>query len=114
MNSFFSGLTDYLNTLPDYQEIQNIQFIKQKSSVLHLGLDLKKFDNHKTNYEGATPIILWNHRWEYDKNPESFFNTLFDLDKKGIEFSLVVLGESYEEYPEIARISLLFEHIFFK
>jgi len=95
MNSFFSGLTDYLNTLPDYQEIQNIQFIKQKSSVLHLGLDLKKFDNHKTNYEGATPIILWNHRWEYDKNPEDFFNIMNNLSQKKIHFNLVILGQQF-------------------
>ena len=27
-------------------------------------------------------VILWNHRWEYDKNPELFFTTLFDLDNR--------------------------------
>ena len=25
------------------------------------------------------PLVLWNHRWEYDKRPEEFFETLFQL-----------------------------------
>ncbi|MDP6570890.1 MAG: DUF3524 domain-containing protein, partial [Candidatus Marinimicrobia bacterium] len=47
LNSFFTGLEDFLRQFPDYREIQNIEKIQQKSSVLHLGLNLKKFDDFR-------------------------------------------------------------------
>ena len=47
------------------------------------------------------PLILWNHRWEFDKNPEFFFNLLFQLKEDKIEFEVAIIGESFKEYPEI-------------
>jgi glycosyltransferase involved in cell wall biosynthesis len=47
------------------------------------------------------PVILWNHRWEFDKNPEEFFDGLFYLQKKQIDFELIVLGESKSSIPPI-------------
>ena len=41
-------------------------------------MDLSKFDKYKTSAK-REPLILWNHRWEYDKNPEPFFQSLFRL-----------------------------------
>jgi len=50
--------------------------------------------------EAARPLwVLWNHRWEYDKQPELFFSTLLDLCAAGEDFRVVVLGESYAEVP---------------
>ena len=64
---------------------------------------LRKFDQHKTEAARSDqpPLILWNHRWEYDKNPEEFFRALFALQEQGIEFELAVLGESYKKHPPI-------------
>lgn len=47
------------------------------------------------------PLILWNHRWEYDKNPEEFFEVLFELKAKGYQFEVAVLGQSYSKAPKI-------------
>lgn len=45
--------------------------------------------------------ILWNHRWEFDKNPDEFFQTLFELEEGGVKFQLIVLGEKFPESPLI-------------
>ena len=95
-NSFFTGLEDFLRQFPDYREIQNIEHIKIKSSVLNLGIDLKKFDSFEINKKNKTPLILWNHRWEYDKNPELFFNILINLSKQKINFNLAVIGQEFK------------------
>ncbi len=93
-SSFLDEIDRLLKHFPDYNELESIIIIEEKSSVLPLGLDLLAFDAHKTNYDGS-PLILWNHRWEYDKNPESFFKTLFKLNDNGVDFKLVVLGVKF-------------------
>ena len=36
---------------------------------------------------------------EHDKNPKLFFQTLYKLKDEGLDFRLVVMGESYSEVP---------------
>ncbi len=36
--------------------------------------------------------VCWNHRWEHDKNPKEFFDTLKFLHDKREDFEVVVLG----------------------
>ena len=96
--SFLSELPRLLKHFPDYNELDSVKEIELKSSVLHLGLDLKRFDNYPSNNKD-TPIILWNHRWEYDKNPKGFFRLLNTLAENGPEFKLVILGENFSESP---------------
>jgi len=97
LDSFFIGLEDFLRQFPDYREIQNIERIRKKSSALHLGIDLKKFDEYKIEKKASDPpLILWNHRWEHDKNPETFFKAMEKLSKKGLQFQLAVLGQEFK------------------
>ena len=37
-------------------------------------------------------IFIWNHRWEYDKNPQAFFDILSEIKKKE-SFGLIVCGK---------------------
>jgi glycosyltransferase involved in cell wall biosynthesis len=102
--SFISGLDKFLKEFPDFKNVNTIQKINAKSEVLPLGLDLSKFDPFKKQQVNKEPIILWNHRWEYDKNPESFFNALFEVKKKKLSFKLIVLGKSYSDAPKIFKL----------
>ena len=99
--SYIDGLKKYLNKMPDFQNKKTINEIKYKSDILHIGCELKNNFTNKIIKKKNKPIILWNHRWEYDKNPDLFFKTLFEIKKNGIKFSLVVLGKKYKKYPEI-------------
>lgn len=104
MESFTGGLKGFLKSFPEYHELSTVDKITSKSRVLHLGLDLRRFDEYKE--EGARlkkkypgPLFLWNHRWEYDKNPEEFFAALIELDKAGYDFQVAVLGEKFGKLP---------------
>jgi glycosyltransferase involved in cell wall biosynthesis len=99
-NSFIEGLTPFLKQFPDHRGLDNIKRIEAKSKVLSLGLELKSLPLYNVQkHQNAT--LLWNHRWEYDKNPEEFFQLLFRLKEEKIDFKLIVLGESYKKSPAI-------------
>lgn len=101
--SFREGLTSFLKGFPDRKELQNVEVISQKSRVLYLGLDLKALDGAYKKKQFEVPVLLWNHRWEYDKNPDLFFESLFRLKQEGIAYKLIVLGESYGKVPAVFK-----------
>jgi glycosyltransferase involved in cell wall biosynthesis len=105
--AFLNELPKLLKAFPDNNNLQTVEEIANKSSVLPLGMNLQKFNDCKpaTVEKPLRAVILWNHRWEYDKNPEQFFNALFEINDRGIDFRLIVLGESYEKQPPIFDIA---------
>jgi len=74
--------------------------MERKSCVLYPGVEFRGIDaaGKKSNGE-RTKLIIWNHRWEHDKNPEEFFEVLCRLQDDGVEFRLSVLGESFINRP---------------
>ena len=42
-------------------------------------------------------------RWEHDKDPDTFFQVLFDIAKSGSIFQLSVLGENFSQVPPIFK-----------
>ncbi len=102
MSSFLNNLPQFLSQFPDNQNRNSVNIIKKKCKVLQLGLDLNEYKGSKIDQSVSNrPVILWNHRWEYDKNPQMFFNSLQKLKSKGYEFSLVVLGQELAKSPHI-------------
>lgn len=104
--SFLEALPGFLKRYPDFQNLNTVSEIQNKASTLWLGMDLKAFDTYRSPNRGANadkPLIVWNHRWEYDKNPIGFFRILYGLLEKGIEFDLALLGEGFEEEPPYFR-----------
>ncbi len=97
---FLAAATTFLQALPDFQELDIVNQIGNKSKVMPLGVDLFRFDNLKVPSMGPA-TLLWNHRWEQDKNPELFFKVLFRLAAEKIDFRLIVAGESFRKNPSI-------------
>jgi len=96
--AFLGALPGFLKAMPDHNEMDSIDRIATKSEVMHLGMDLARLDAHRPDEaerarEAALPpLVLWNHRWEYDKDPDTFFRALFEIDAP---FRLAVLGEDF-------------------
>jgi glycosyltransferase involved in cell wall biosynthesis len=98
---FLGALPGLLGRYHDFRELQTIAAIAAKSHVLHPGIDLASLDEPARSEGPAqhpassiqVPTILWNSRWEYDKQPERFFAALEALEARGAEFRLIVAGE---------------------
>lgn len=105
-NVFFETLPRMLKHFGDYNELQTVDEIYKKSSVLPLGLDLSRFDLYhsiSTDYANSnkeTDLIVWNHRWEEDKNPEQLFYALYKLIEAQIPFRVAITGENFRQEPE--------------
>ncbi len=76
--------------------------MRSKSSILFPGIDFTYIDQQSkaSVYAPGPPIIIWNHRWEHDKNPERFFEVLSDLFSSGIDFRLILLGKTFSNSPQ--------------
>lgn len=107
MHSFYEEMRKLLQAMPDYAHKNAITDLYQKSSVLSIGMELQSLDQCQlTVYNEDLPLLLWNHRWEYDKNPEDFFRALFELKKEGLQFRVALLGEFYHNCPQIIKEGL--------
>ncbi len=101
-DAFLAAVDELLRQMPDHVPQDARSAIESRSTV---AWPLVEFPDpttvRRSNSSAAeTPVILWCHRWEYDKNPEAFFRTLFRLDDRGFDFNLVLLGESFRRAPE--------------
>lgn len=103
MNSFIDGIEHLLNRMPDHKHTHFIQRLRNKSQVMALGLELNNLLQVNKQSTNELPLILWNHRWEHDKNPEAFFKALYYLKDQKVNFRLAVVGESYKNMPEIFK-----------
>lgn len=105
-DEFIEALPALLRAFPDYTHLNTVQEIRKKSTVLHPGMNLHAHDQFRDDYPQTdwtiayrSPIVLWNQRWEYDKNPEGFFRVMNRLDDAGLRFRLILAGEHFEEQP---------------
>ena len=101
LKDFMAQLPRMLKNFRDYYELQTIDEIQEKSKVLPVGMNLQRFDAYRIAKDRREPpIILWNHRWEEDKDPAAFVNSLIKLADEGYEFKAAITGEQFGEMPK--------------
>ncbi len=107
---FLDALPDYLARMPEAIPRGVRTRLEQKSGVLPVGLER---DPHPAGAyapwlggasapdagppwprDGGTgPLVLWNHRWEFDKRPEWLARALARLDDEGVPLRAALLGD---------------------
>ncbi|MFK7804077.1 MAG: DUF3524 domain-containing protein [Anaerolineae bacterium] len=114
LEALFAELPVFLRHYPDHNEEETVELLRQKSAVLPVGIDFAdvhrqsrdvalKHEARNPGFDSAAnlvPTILWNQRWEFDKNPAEFFATLRQFKAEGGVFNLIVCGESFQKTPE--------------
>ena len=97
---FFERLPEFLNRLPDVRPLWTVETVAAKSQVAMPGCDFPE-DLPEPAPAKDPPLIIWNHRWEHDKNPQSFFRALDLLAASGRNFRLAFLGERFNKVPRV-------------
>ncbi len=115
-SSFLEGARDLLRRLPDHVPKGLVELLSAKSEVVPVPLEDFFWDkvHQRPPIKDDQPFTLvWNHRWEYDKAPERFFQALQKLHDAGVSFQVHVVGQQFRQQPTcfaVAQESLC-EHI---
>lgn len=105
---YLDALPSYLNRMPEAVPRDVAERLRHRTGVLGVGLDRAPLPaSHFPQYRGGAcdpeagpawprgerPLILWNHRWEFDKRPDLFAAVLHRLLDAGLDFDVALLGE---------------------
>lgn len=104
LEDFLAAAAALIGKMPDFRPAGIAERIRAKSEVLGVPLDLASMDRARAGRK--EPWILWNHRWEEDRNPAAFFEAIEALDRRAArgeapDFRLVVAGQTYQTRPAI-------------
>jgi glycosyltransferase involved in cell wall biosynthesis len=100
--TFFEGLDATLAMMPDCRPGWVRRAIEERSAVLHPGCRFPREparSPRQARPAGEPPLVIWNHRWEFDKDPGTFFRVLYGLADEGIPLRVALLGENFQFVP---------------
>lgn len=97
--SWFTAVRRFLKHFPEFNELSSVDRLRQKSSVMPVGVDFARLEMADAPPATDAPLILWNQRWEYDKNPEAFFAALYVAEAAGLDFRVALCGQQYGKRP---------------
>ncbi len=102
-DSFFAGLSGFIKQMPDGIPNNLENQLAAKSTVLAVPLadDCQPNRSSKTSIKPYTEVV-WNHRWEHDKGPETLLKLLYFCQHKSpttkpIRFHII--GQQFREQP---------------
>jgi glycosyltransferase involved in cell wall biosynthesis len=102
-DAFMAALPDFVQQMPDARPKWITAAIGPKTDVLYPGCAFEPARPSPAPLAPAAdakPLIIWNHRWEFDKNPQAFFEALDALAARGRVFEVAVLGECFQDRPQ--------------
>ena len=88
-----AALPQLLNAQPEPSHTHLIDAVFDKSRVLWPGVETNALIAG-TRTDRDVPRVLWNQRWDHDKNPHAVFSALARLADEGVPFTLALAGQN--------------------
>jgi glycosyltransferase involved in cell wall biosynthesis len=107
LDNFLAEIPGFFKQFPDHLPRGVAPAIAEKSEVLAPPFDPAVFDaalgegGVGAAPRGARPRIVWPHRWEHDKDPDTFFRAVTRLAEEGLDFEVAVAGQAFVDRPEV-------------
>ena len=95
--SWWAALPALLDRAPAQPHHALLAAAKAKSRVMPVGVELGGVP--VADQPNDPPLVLWNQRWDYDKNPHEVMDALVALAEEGASFSVALVGENVRENP---------------
>ncbi|MGI9604566.1 MAG: tRNA-queuosine alpha-mannosyltransferase domain-containing protein [Acidimicrobiales bacterium] len=71
--------------------------LSDRLHVVPVGVPLEPL-RRRERVVGERPLVLWNHRWDHDKDPQRFFRALESVDD--LDWGLAVVGRNERADPQ--------------
>lgn len=97
LESVLTALPKFIRHFPDHRHTSLLTQVADKSRVAPVGVELGWVTQ---TAKAEPPLIVWNQRWEYDKDPVRLFGALYRLAESGAAFRLAICGENFRNVPE--------------
>lgn len=97
LDAVFDALPKFLRHFPDHRHVAMLDETLAKSRVVPVGVDLGFVVEIEKSHP---PLIIWNQRWEHDKNPVRMWAALRRLAEAGVDFRVAICGENFSNTPE--------------
>jgi len=124
--SWFEALPRFLRHFPEYNELGTVRELRDKSTVIPVGItcsddsgEVIRSDESAPGSSATSPLsgenggeapatghasdepplLIWNQRWEYDKNPGQLVRALGEVAALGVPFRLALCGQSFNATP---------------
>lgn len=98
-DQWFEDIPRFLRQFPDNRQHGLIAQVAERSLVLPIGVDLRRLDDVAAE-RSPVPRVIWNQRWEYDKGTQELARALLALQRRGVDFELVLAGEQSPTDPD--------------
>jgi glycosyltransferase involved in cell wall biosynthesis len=98
-DALLEALPSFLRSFPDRQHVDLVPEVAGKSAVVAMGLDADALAAAGRGADDGPPIVLWNHRWEHDKDPAAFVAAVLAVDELGVPLRVALAGERPVEDP---------------
>jgi glycosyltransferase involved in cell wall biosynthesis len=99
----FDALPGFLEQATDDRHLARLDAVAARSEVLPVGVDLSALSpDRRPPADGGPPLVVWNHRWEWDKQVDVALRLLNGLAARQIDFRVALAGQQPERLaPEI-------------
>lgn len=101
MESFLTKINKYVKKIPGSTFPNLEDKVRPKCHVIYFPVITSHLMKFKSSASNDVLQIVWAHRWEHDKDPETFFDVLVELKDNDCQFQVSVLGEKFNEIPEV-------------
>ena len=99
-DAWFHALPRFLRHFPEHNELGSVDELRSRSCVLPVGIETDDLEaSAATPDSPAPPLIIWNQRWEYDKNPAQLLRALREVADRGVPFRLAICGQAFGKSP---------------
>lgn len=101
LDELLGALPALLDRAPDESHAHLLDEVSARCSVVPVGVELEDVSGpgDRDGSSGAPPLVLWNQRWDHDKNPTAVFRSLARLAEEGVGFEVAIVGENVRTDP---------------
>jgi glycosyltransferase involved in cell wall biosynthesis len=97
-DTFIAGVEQLTQQMPDGIPTDLLDTLSDKSTVLAVPIAADCLPVKHTNTTSATIEVVWNHRWEHDKGPETLLEVMrLCTNNKRIKFH--IMGQQFRTMP---------------